>query len=493
MTEPGAAPAGPPPHAAPPVFSAGLPIAPYEPPAHSPAERLAKFVDALWTYFGQDAMPRMAAALAYRTIFSLVPLLLCGFLVLRLFQSDEKNLPPEQTVVGRLLNFILQQTGLAAISTDQGSVAKWITELVDKFQGINFGAVGLVSAAVLIYAAISLLVDIESSFNFIYNASRGRSWVRRIMQYWLVVSLGPLLLYLSFLIGQQFETWANTHLVSAAEAVGAGVQRQADGTVSAIFAVRYAVTTGMSFLLLLALYLTVPNTAVSLSPAASGALVSAVLLELAKYGFARFFSAEGYKNLYGALAILPLCMLWIYIIWFIVLFGLRVSFLVQHGRTGVFFSALRMQTVRRGIGTMWADPARSVGILVGVAEAFQRGRTANLTALAEGAQLDEATVRVLMERLEDAGLVHRIASEGREDQFTLSRPAESVTVAEIVAVGQALTGPTGSGAGSELVQQIRSAQLQAVQGMTLASLVARSAPGKAPPAKAMPPAPGPVG
>jgi membrane protein len=443
------------------------------------------FVDALWTYFGQDAMPRMAAALAYRTIFSLIPLLLVGFVMFRLF-GDTK------TLVEGMLTRLMDQTGLSAIAVNQENAGEWIQRIVNGFQGINFGAIGLVSAATLVYAAMSLLVDIEASFNHVYNAAKARSWGKRIPRYWLMVTAGPLLLSASFVAGERFRSEAMSFALMGPDALTAPWVMSLIGNV---------VTIAISTLLMLALYTMVPNTAVRFRPALIGALTAGLLLEGGKFGFRWYIgtivnpqAAEanpafvgppsilmtggtGYTALYGTLALVPLLMLWIYIMWFIVLFGLRVAFLLQHGRSGVLLAALRMQTVRRGVGAMWVDPARSVEVMVLIASAFVQGRTVSVRSLGRDAGLDEQALLALLERLEEVGMVHRISSEGREETFTLSRPADAISVAQIVAIGQDL-----SGAGrrqSELVERIRAAQLQAVQHVTLASLAGSAVGGAA--------------
>src|SRR5262249_8372935 len=152
------------------------------------------------------------------------------------------------------------------------------------------------------------------------------------------------------------------------------------------------------------------------------------LLEAAKYGFQTFFRTDGYKSLYGALALLPLFLLWIYIIWFIVLFGLRFSFLVQHGRTGVLLNAFRVSTARR-LGGAWMERARAVSAVVSVAELFALGKTAHAPALAEQSAMDEPTMRLLLHRLEEAGVLNRVVTAGREETYTLARPPDTIGVA----------------------------------------------------------------
>jgi DNA-binding IscR family transcriptional regulator len=140
---------------------------------------------------------------------------------------------------------------------------------------------------------------------------------------------------------------------------------------------------------------------------------------------------------------------------------------------------------------------------VAVAEAFARGEPATAHRLAEAAGLSDGQARTLLNGLEDAGLVHRIASERgpgpRSESFALSRPPETIAVAEVVEVGQSLSGPVTGGTGGELIAKIRRAQIDAVSGVTLASLVKvpgakgsasatakPSAPQPAPPSTAVP-------
>lgn len=483
-------------------------------------ELVGNFLQTLGVWLGQDAMPRMAAALAYRTVFSLIPFLVLSFLVFRLFPNSEK-------LIADFLEQVIAKSGLDKIATDKQSVGEWLKGTVGSFKGINFGAIGAVSAAVFIYGALALLVDIESSFNAIYGVSRARSWARRIAQYWLIVSLGPLVLYTGFAVGEKFNTWAqesarqvgsivengtglgtpteptpppptidspdpdanaqptptNASPDPAPATSGAPAATPAapdsspppaprDGTVTA-FLIRvtgFVVTVCLSAFLLAVLYLTVPNTSVRLLPAIVGALTGGLLLDLAKASFRSFFSAESYASVYGSLALLPLFLLWVYITWFIVLLGLRVSFLVQHGRTGVLLQAFRTNN-RTSLGGSWMEPARSVAVVVEIADAFAQGRTVAPWKLAEHAGMDEPSLRLLLTNLEAAGILHRVSSEGREETFALSRPAEAIAVAEIVAIAQSLAGPVNPGATGDLLAKVRSAQLQAVANVNLGSLL----------------------
>src|SRR5262245_45425901 len=81
----------------------------------SPGQWAGDLLTKIGVYLGQDAMPRMAAALSYRTMFSLIPLLLCAFLVLKIFQ-DKGAAKPEETLVGRFLQNMMSQFGLNTVT-----------------------------------------------------------------------------------------------------------------------------------------------------------------------------------------------------------------------------------------------------------------------------------------------------------------------------------------------------------------------------------------
>ncbi len=443
-------------------------LSPYDRP-RGPMQRLDAWTARVFAWLGQDSIPRMAAALSYRTIFSIIPIMVLAFVMMRLLADSETRLKT-------LLTRFLKVSGLSEVSAGQQSVEEWMTGIVNNFNSINFGAIGVVSAATLIYAAISLLVDIEASFNYICNAPRGRSWTSRVPRYWLMVSLGPGLLYCSFLVAD----------VLTNKAVELASTQGGSAAPLLIEVAKYASTVGISTLLLFALYTLIPNTRVKLVPALGGALTGGLLLELAKFGFQKFVRPENYNALYSSLALLPLFLLWVYITWFVVLLGLRVSFLMQHGKHGLLLAAIRGGAGGvggGGVGGAWVEPARSVAVAQAVAQAFARGRPARVERLADASGLDEATTRHLLRRLEHAGIVHRVAETGaggsssREAGYALARPPERILVQTVVAVGQELTGPTGPGASGELIGRIRAAQLAAVEGVTLASLIGQAGPG----------------
>jgi uncharacterized BrkB/YihY/UPF0761 family membrane protein len=255
-----------------------------------------------------------------------------------------------------------------------------------RIDGINFGALGLVGAVMLIYAALSMVVETEKCFNQICGASMGKTWMRRIKDYWALLTLGPLLLVASFGVRAGVEriavralgeeqvmsapasdraiaqhtprseaqqakreprtsteslrddsvadsTKAEGKPVKAVDAQppqGSWLSRAMISTVKFVLSV--AVSTGM----LMVVFAAVPNLRVRVGPAALGAVVAALLWELSKTLLGAYIASSmksGYAALYGAVAIVPLFMLWVYITWLIVLLGFQITSTLQQYQT----------------------------------------------------------------------------------------------------------------------------------------------------------------
>src|SRR5262249_23752429 len=162
--------------------------------------------------------------LAYRTVFGLIPVFVVSLVALKVFFANDKS------ALTDLVNKLIKASGLSEIvvkdevmgppvptealppaegltsivpadtSSANATLDHWMRDLVNKVREINFAAVGWVSLAALIYAAVSMLVEIERAFNQIYRVPVGRSWVRRVTQYWTMMTLGTLGLAATFVV-----------------------------------------------------------------------------------------------------------------------------------------------------------------------------------------------------------------------------------------------------------------------------------------------------
>lgn len=410
------------------------------------------------SWLGHESIPQLAAALAYRTVFALVPIAVIALLTLRLVADEDK-------IIRGLFTRVLDLVGLSALSDSQEvSVQGKLEELISQFSQVSFAGIGIVSAVTLIYAAIGLLIEVETAFNKIFGVTRGRSAVRRITQYWLMVSLGPLLVFASF--------YAQDRLLSIAKELGSGWVVGLGGYFSGVL---------LTALLLWVIYTVVPNAKVRPRHALTGAVIGSLLLEAAKFGFQVYLANASFKTLYSSLALLPLFLLWIYITWMIVLVGLRLAYLSQFGKR----AALLSWTIPAR-ESPWVDPAVAIRVARVVAQNFAIGQTTTVEQVALASDLRESSAARCCKHLIEAEYF-RTLSDGRqtssdltpESRLTLARPAETILLTHLLQVGFGLAGETED----PLLLRLRQSQLEALAApaspdastpQTLADLLARS-------------------
>lgn len=410
----------------------------------------------------RSQLPRMAAAMAYRTIFSLIPVLVVSAVVMGSFMSEDEL----REQVNELLNYVgltqiavepapgeelgvvePQENGQAATERNgeaagaataggedpaTGRLAYWINTLVDRVTGLSFQAIGFVGLLVLIYAAISLLIELEGAFDQIYRATRSRSWVRRITTYWTALTLGVVFLLASFSVGKAVAEFV-TSIGRANEEATGWFSR---GLV--MFAVNVVISTS----LLLLAYMAVPNTRVRVRPALLGACLAGVLWELGKLAFTQYVEhAVGrMEQLYGVLALLPLFLLWVYITWIIVLFGLQVSYAMQS------FGSRRFRT--EGLESVLVDPGLIVNIGLLASERFGAGRTLTVERAARETGLPEATVREFVDAMVRHSVLRQTESEDGVAAYVPARPPERIRVLELLEIAWEIRSG-GSRGGSE--------------------------------------------
>jgi membrane protein len=400
---------------------------------------------------------QMAAALAFRALFGLMPVLVVGTVLARTLMGPDE--------FRRIIKEVFQWTGLYEIeitlstsSTAETdpliSLGEFLDLLVGQAARLNLAAVGWLGLAVLIYSAIGLMVTIENSFNSIYGAPQGRSWTRRVPLYWFVLTVGPVAIGLTMYIDKLFDAWIGSveawhWLLISAPIVWGFVT---------------------SWMFLFAVYTLVPNTHVALRPALVGAFVAAILLEIGKQTLGAYLGhALSIRQLYGSLGLIPLFMFWVYLMWLMVLFGLQVSATLQMlgGRNLAEIDRKRQPT---GI----VDPTSVLVIMQVVAEQFQTAQPTTARRIADATSISEATIVRMLDSLVGAGFLHRLDQE--DGAVALARPPDQVSADELIEIGFRLVDEGRVGLRSGLVQRLREAQKSLAGQVTLAALAASGAP-----------------
>jgi len=284
------------------------------------ASRFAVFQIKLWSHctrlLKKNRAGQQAAALSYHTIFGVVPLAIVALLI---FQS----FPAYSDIGEKVKNLIYEGFNLTTIevttAASEGSektemLTEYLDEIVGRFfVGVSKGSITLISVPILIWAALALLSTIERAFNNIWHVGRGRNFLQRMINYWALLTLGPLLFGVGIYISAQYSTVGQireTILSNVAPAL-----------------LSYLISTAAFFFL----YFVLPNTKVQARAAIWGAAVAALVWSFAKWGFAQYvMEFIPYSKVYGVVGLMPLGVLWIYITWLIVLFGLQLTFTTQH-------------------------------------------------------------------------------------------------------------------------------------------------------------------
>jgi len=473
-------------------------------------EKSIRFFYLLFVHGGKQLVrhraPQLAAALAYRTIFSLVPVLVLALVVL--------NATFDRAAIERAFDAVFQYTGLADIqvpaSTVDGSrrdaelapngvpsdskptapeldsdpengseptdgnqeavetvaLTEYLSEFVelaaDRVTNLSFGLITIVGLGLFLYAAISLLIQVEAAFNVVTGARRGRRITNRLINYWAVLTLGSILIVASLAIGQMYQS-------QLAELPG-------------FLATPLSILGrfGATWLLLVLAYMLMPNARVFLKPAAVGALVAAIAWEGSKSGLFWFVRemTGGQAAIYGSLAILPVALLWIYITWFIVLFGLELAYSYQTVREVDLHRSLKGRIFD---DDPMVDAFSPVLLMAEIANGFEKGRSVSLGTIRDQVAEPDAVISRLIRTLQDAGYLHTVEAEEEDAaRFTLARSPESITVADIMDACDPLFEPTVSQRqglrGRTLACRLRERRDESFRSLTLEQLIAETAP-----------------
>ncbi len=321
----------------------------------------------LWKFHADRGFLR-ASGLAYSTLLSLVPLLALAFALL-------KGLGIQR----RLEPLLLQHLAVG----NQEVVAR-ILDYVDRTRVGSLGAVGLVA---LVLTAVGLIGNVELTLNDIWQVRRGRSPVRKVADYVAILVLGPILLFLSLSLTTSVHAPALAERLKLLGALVPGLVR-----VLPLVAVWIAFT---------ALYLILPNRRIPLGSAVLGGVVAGTVWHGAEWTYIRFqIGVARYNAIYGALAQLPVLLVWVYVSWCIVLWGAELAY-VHH--------LPRRWRVLRTRGGLWVPRLDAALRLLNEAVVpFCRGEAAPTEADAVAASgLHPGGAAGLVDRLVDVGLLVR--------------------------------------------------------------------------------------
>lgn len=259
--------------------------------------RVYSFWKQVIVHFDEVHGTTRAAALAYTTLLSAVPLAVMGIGILSAF-------PVFEEYSDKIQRFLFSH--LIAASADT---------IHDYLHSFALKAAGLSATSVffLLVAAVMMIFTMENALNAIWKIETRRHGVTAFLIYWAVLTLLPILGGIAFAVSVYL--YSLPYIQGAAETIGETIPLI--GIMPFLF----------EWLGFAALYLTLPNTKVQFRDASIGALVAATLFELVKRGFGLYVTHfSSYEFVYGALAAIPIFLVWIYVSWLIILFGAVVAY-----------------------------------------------------------------------------------------------------------------------------------------------------------------------
>jgi len=338
-----------------------------------------------------------AMSLVYTTLLSIVPVLAVSFSVLKAFGVHNQLEPT-------LLAF------LAPLGAKAAEVTEQIIGFVDN---IRVGVLGALGLGILIYTVISLMQKVEEAFNFIWNTRSERTLSRRFSDYLSVLLVGPVLVFTALgLTGSAMNTgvmqWLAAH-EPAKTLIGIGSHV-------------------IPFLLIVAafsfIYRLIPYTRVKLRSAFVGAVVAAVLWEIAGMVFASFISVSTkYTAIYSGFAIGILAIIWVYLAWLILLIGCRIAFYHQHPEH------LWLRRSELAMSPRHVE-ALALRIMIRIGARFRRGEGAtDIHDLVVSTGSTRPMLERVLDMLENARLL--VAVKSTEPAYLPTEPLGHITAADI--------------------------------------------------------------
>jgi len=348
---------------------------------------LGHFISLVYSRFREERCFQLCGSLTFTTLLALVPLITIALTVMTAF-------PVFSDITANLRQFALANFVPSSSSRE-------VTAYVQQFSE-NAARLTAAGVTLLGVAAIMLMLTIDRAFNTLWRVKRPRPLVQRVLIYWSLLTVGPLL------IGASLTLWS--WLLTSA----AGGRYMSEITVVSLKLLPL-VLTSVAFALL---YRLVPNRQVSVLDAVMGGVLAAIAFEGMKLGFGEFVQRfSNYKLVYGAFASVPIFLVWIYASWVVVVFAAVITAVLPYWRTGGVKSP-------GGAGTTFVD---ALEILMMLARAHRDGEVKNLEQLRTVVKLPWEEMEAILDHLVGAGWVAKLQGNG----WVLARDASRIKVIDV--------------------------------------------------------------
>jgi len=349
---------------------------------------LLNFVRFIAARFDQDRFVQIAASLTFTTLLSLVPLIT---IILAMFSAFPVFDDFSNQIKTSLINNLMPDTA-----------GKIITQYMRLFaeSAMHLTAVGILF---LLVTAMLMMLTIEHAFNTIWRVSRPRPLFKRLVIYWVVLTLAPPL------IG------ASLSLTSWLVGLSMGYAKQIPVFGVGSLKILPVIFTTLAFAML---YQLVPNSYVPRKHAWIGAAVAAIVFETMNRVFGYYISNfSTYKLVYGAFASVPIFLMWIYLSWLVTLLGALIAASLSH------WGVPATQKILPASQLLYA-----LRVLRIMAESLRQGRVNAFPELSESLQLGYDALEEILDKLESVDMVRKADVNG----WLLIRDAGHIRASELL-------------------------------------------------------------
>ena len=384
----------------------------------------------VWHQFIAHKCLQQASSLAFNTLLCLVPLSAVALFLLKTFGVVEDGNSP--------LIAMLRDNFLPRYSAEE------IVSELSGFANRNLGGLSVGGFLLFLLVSTMLFMSVEQHFNDIWGARRRLPIVQAFQKYavfYTLLTIGPLLLWLFF---STATNWVFGHVFPWV----------------------------LVYCLFFLMYIAMPNTLVKWHAALLGTFVAGTFFQIARLAFGRYLELvwQNYSDIYGALAMLVIFAIWIYVAWVVVLLGAEVSHAIQHRSAPNSTDRQRHHETNGYLNT-----ADVITMFLIVAERFAKGEGACLVEeVAERSGISEELVHQSFERFKAAGLIYEV--EGDTDGYLPARALEDITLAALVnAVEGELTlqlaKDVSSESGARVLETLQQSHRSCLEAVTIAALL----------------------
>jgi len=341
-------------------------------------------------FLADSCLPR-AAGLSYTALLALVPLVAISFAIFAAF-------PAFQSMKGQLQKLIFEN-----FVPEIGSA---VYSHIEEFTG-KTGELTAFGVVFLGFTSVMLLSSINGTFNAIWRARETRPLVSRLLVYWAVLTLSPILFGASISL--------SSYLFAMAQASGV---EQLTGPLNRLAGYLPALLQIAGFSIL---FLVMPAYPVRRRDALYGGIVAGLLFEILKKGFGLYIkSAPTYETLYGALAVAPILLVWMYLAWIVVLLGAEFTAAMPEWRAGA-------RSVRRASLPAARLATTALGVLHALLHTSRNGRGLNDRSLARAVHATPEAMVEVSEKLE----ARRYITKDERGHWLLARDLDTASLADL--------------------------------------------------------------